>query len=153
MSLISLGNFVIAVFSRIRGNKILERFTVQDCNTPHSCDYRYNDFGNDFYNLHTLIRHYLGDKLEESEFKNEVKRAYCKAMVDIARQIPQIPVLEDIATFEPLIDHLKIATEELNQWLEDDDLAWPFVGLGRFYQGQGLYSVFDIHLGQDGNGK
>jgi len=32
----------IAVFSRIRGNKILERFTVQDCNTPHSCDYRYN---------------------------------------------------------------------------------------------------------------
>jgi hypothetical protein len=34
----------IAVFSRIRGNKILERFTVQDCNTPHSCDYRYNSF-------------------------------------------------------------------------------------------------------------
>jgi len=34
---------VIAVFSRIRGNKILERFTVQDCNTPHSCDYRYNN--------------------------------------------------------------------------------------------------------------
>ena len=32
---------IIAVFSRIRGNKILERFTVQDCNTPHSCDYRY----------------------------------------------------------------------------------------------------------------
>ena len=31
----------IAVFSRIRGNKILERFTVQDCNTPHSRDYRY----------------------------------------------------------------------------------------------------------------
>ena len=33
---------IIAVFSRIRGNKILERFTVQDCNTPHSRDYRYN---------------------------------------------------------------------------------------------------------------
>lgn len=32
---------LIAVFSRIRGNKILERFTVQDCNTPHSRDYRY----------------------------------------------------------------------------------------------------------------
>ena len=35
-------HYVIAVFSRIRGNKILERFTVQDCNTPHSRDYRYN---------------------------------------------------------------------------------------------------------------
>ena len=25
----------------MRGNKILERLTVQDSNTPHSCDYRY----------------------------------------------------------------------------------------------------------------
>ena len=33
---------VIAVFSRMRGNKILERLTVRDSNTPHSCDYRYN---------------------------------------------------------------------------------------------------------------
>ena len=33
----------IAVFSRMRGNRILERLTVQDCNTPHSCDYRYID--------------------------------------------------------------------------------------------------------------
>ena len=39
---------IIAVFSRIRGNKILERFTVQDCNTPHSRDYRYS---NDLLNL------------------------------------------------------------------------------------------------------
>ena len=31
----------IAVFSRMRGNKILERLTVKDSNTPHSCDYRY----------------------------------------------------------------------------------------------------------------
>ena len=35
---------IIAVFSRMRGNKILERFTVQDFNTPHSCDYRYKEF-------------------------------------------------------------------------------------------------------------
>ena len=33
----------IAVFSRVRGNKILERLTVKDSNTPHSCDYRYNN--------------------------------------------------------------------------------------------------------------
>ena len=35
---------IIAVFSRMRGNRILEKLTVQDCNTPHSCDYRYNVF-------------------------------------------------------------------------------------------------------------
>ena len=33
---------IIAVFSRMRGNKILERLTVKDSNTPHPCDYRYN---------------------------------------------------------------------------------------------------------------
>jgi hypothetical protein len=38
---IAISENIIAVFSRIRGNKILERSTVQDCNTPHSCDYRY----------------------------------------------------------------------------------------------------------------
>ena len=32
---------IIAVFSRMRGNKILERLTVKDSNTPHPCDYRY----------------------------------------------------------------------------------------------------------------
>ena len=32
---------IIAVFSRVRGNKILERLTVKDSNTPHSCDYHY----------------------------------------------------------------------------------------------------------------
>jgi len=105
-----------------------------------------NDLGDNFYNLHTLIRHYLRDKLEEYQFKNEAKRAYCKAMADIARRIPQTPVLDDIGNFEPLIDHLKIATEELNQWLEDDNLAWPFIGLGRFYKGQGLYRVHLVSL-------
>ena len=34
----------IALFSRMRGNKILERLTVKDSNTPHPCDYRYKNF-------------------------------------------------------------------------------------------------------------
>ena len=40
--LIIMTEIDIAVFSRMRGNRILERLTAQDCNTPHSCDYRYN---------------------------------------------------------------------------------------------------------------
>jgi hypothetical protein len=35
------GLSIIAVFSRMRGDKILERLTVQDSNTPHSYEYRY----------------------------------------------------------------------------------------------------------------
>jgi tetratricopeptide (TPR) repeat protein len=96
--------------------------------------------GDSRYELHTLIRIYLRDKLEESIFKGRAKKLYCIVMVFIAKKIKQTLTLEDVAKIEPLIDHLKIAAEELYQWLEDEDLIWPFVGLGRFYEGQGLYN-------------
>jgi tetratricopeptide (TPR) repeat protein len=96
--------------------------------------------GDDWYELHTLIRHYLRDKLEASEVKETAKKAYGAVMVKVAKNIDQTLTLEDVAILDPLIDHLKIAVEELNQWLEDEDLIWPFTGLGCFYKGQGLYN-------------
>ena len=96
--------------------------------------------GNGWYELHTLIRHYLRDKLEESAVKETAKKTYCVVMVNVAKNIDQTLTLEDVAILDPLIDHLKIAAEELNQWLEDEDLHWPFIGLGFFYNGQGFYN-------------
>jgi len=99
-----------------------------------------SDLGNDWYELHTLIRHYLREKLEDSEFAEEAKRAYGRVMVSIAQTIKQTLTLEDIANLEPFVEHLKVAvTDGFNQYLTDEDLIWPFVGLGRFYQAQGLY--------------
>jgi tetratricopeptide (TPR) repeat protein len=99
-----------------------------------------NDLGDGWYELHPLIRVYLREKLEESEIKDEAKRAYGQVMVSIAQTIKQTLTLTDIANLEPFIDHLKMAAEELHQWLEDEDLRWPFIGLGRFYEGQGFYN-------------
>ncbi len=99
-----------------------------------------NDLGDGWYKLHPLIRVYLREKLEESEIKDEAKRAYGQVMVSIAQTIKQTLTLTDIANLEPFIDHLKIAAEEFNQWLEDEDLDWPFIGLGFFYRAQGLYN-------------
>ena len=96
--------------------------------------------GNDWYELHTLIRHYLRDKLEASEVMETAKKAYCMVMVKVAKTIEYTLTLEDVARIEPFIDHLKIAAEELYQWLDDDDLLYPFTGLSRFYRGQGLYN-------------
>ena len=96
--------------------------------------------GNGWYELHTLIRQYLRDKLEVSAVKETAKKAYCLVMVKVAKTIDQTLTLEDVARIEPFIDHLKIAAEELNKWLEDEDLGWPFTGLGRFYQSQGFYN-------------
>jgi tetratricopeptide (TPR) repeat protein len=98
------------------------------------------DLGENNYELHTLIRHYLRDKLEASEVMETAKQAYCVVMVNVAKNIKQTLTLEDIAIIEPFIDHLKIAAEELNQWLEDEDLYWPFYGLSTFHRAQGFYN-------------
>ena len=42
--------------------------------------------------------------------------------------------------WSPLVPHVAEAATQWQSALVDDDLIWPFVGLGRFYQGQGLYS-------------
>mgnify|MGYP003335751723 CR=1 FL=1 len=98
-----------------------------------------SDLGNNGYQLHPLIRLYLREKLEASAFKEEAKRAYCRVMVTIAKTIKQTLILKDIANLEPYIEHLKVVAEELNQWLDNEDLIWTFGGLGRFYEAQGLY--------------
>ena len=95
--------------------------------------------GDSWYELHTLIRIYLRDKLEESTFKDRAKKLYCIVMMFLAKQIKQTLTLEDIAKIKPFIDHLKIAAEELNQWLDNQDLISLFHGLSAFYQAQGLY--------------
>ncbi|MFM7811246.1 MAG: tetratricopeptide repeat-containing protein [Acinetobacter junii] len=82
---------------------------------------------------------YLRDKLEASAFKEEAKRAYCQVMVGIAKTIKRTLTLKDIDNLEPDIEHLKVVAEELDQWLDNEDLTRPFTGLGRFYEEQGLY--------------
>ncbi len=98
-----------------------------------------SDLGDNWYELHTLIRYYLREKLEESPLKEEAKRAYGRVMVSIAQTIKQTLTLEDIANLEPYIEHLKVAAEEFHQWLEGEYLTWPFYGLSAFYRAQGLY--------------
>jgi len=72
----------------------------------------------DTYQLHKVIRDLLHAKLEELTTAEELKRGFCQALVTVARDIPSTPTL---------------------QQLSDEDLIWPFVGLGRFYSGQGAY--------------
>ncbi len=102
------------------------------------------DLGNQIYEIHTLIHQYLREKLEASNISTEVKKAYCQLMVSIAKEIPEQPVKTDIEGLTLIIPHLSVAAKELNQWIEDDDLIWPYVGISRFYEGQGFYRT---HLG------
>jgi tetratricopeptide (TPR) repeat protein len=95
--------------------------------------------GNGWYELHTLIRVYLREKLEAEEIKEQAKRAYSRVMVGIAKTIGQTLTLANIANLEPYIEHLKVAADELHEWLGDDNLIIPFMGLACFYNNQIFY--------------
>ncbi len=97
------------------------------------------DLGNQVYEIHTLIHQYLREKLEGSNLVIEVKKAYCQLMASIAKEIPEQPVKTDIEGLTLIISHLTVTAKELNKWIEDEDLTWPYVGISRFYEGQGFY--------------
>ncbi|MEH2166792.1 MAG: tetratricopeptide repeat protein [Nostoc sp.] len=95
------------------------------------------------YQLHPLIREFFKDKLEslKIEVKEEYKHNFCQAIAEVAREIPQRLTIKKISEIELTIPHIKEATEDaLKKYLNDEDIIQPFIGLGRFNEGQGLYS-------------
>ena len=92
--------------------------------------------------LHPLIREFLRGKREESIEVNELKEAFVNATWAVADQIPESPTYQRIQIAAPAIPHVaEIAKDkDLRDLLNDKYLTVPFVGLGRFYKGQGLYA-------------
>ncbi|MBD2487025.1 tetratricopeptide repeat protein [Aulosira sp. FACHB-615] len=95
--------------------------------------------GDGTYQLHPLLREFFQDKLEDLEQKEEFKRSFCGVMVTVAKNIPEIPILEQIKNVAPAVRHLEEVANNLIQYVSDDHLIWPFIGNARFYEGQGLY--------------
>jgi tetratricopeptide (TPR) repeat protein len=93
------------------------------------------------YKIHPLIREFLQAKLAASEQADEFRQAFAAAFVEFAKEIPQSPTREFIQSVKEAIPHLEEVAKNLIDALSNDDLVWPFVGLGRFYEGQGLYAL------------
>ncbi|MEQ9359557.1 tetratricopeptide repeat protein, partial [Coleofasciculus chthonoplastes] len=96
--------------------------------------------GKELYQLHPLIREFLISKWEALGIADKLKRDFCQVMVGEAKGIPETPTLVEIKAVNPVIPHIAEAATSQQDWLMDDDLIVPFVGLGRFYEGQGLYN-------------
>ena len=96
------------------------------------------------YRLDQLIREFFQTKLAQSPEADCYKQRFCKGMVAVAKKIPQTPTRDDITAVTPAIPHLKEAAKVLTDWLRDEDFFWPFVGLGRFYEGQGTYDQAEL---------
>ena len=97
--------------------------------------------GEGYYALHPLTREFLAGKLEECEGAMEWKRGFAKVFVEIAAEIPNNATIKQREGIQMAISHLQAVAENLVDALGDDDLVWPFLGLGRFYEAQGSYSL------------
>ncbi len=92
------------------------------------------------YQLHALIAQYFRVKLEEREQAADLKQKFCQPMIEIAKSIPETPTQQEIQAVAIAIPHLSLVATELTQYIDDENLIWPCEGLGRFYEGQGLYN-------------
>ena len=97
--------------------------------------------GEGTYRLHQLIREFLREKREQSAQANNYKQGFVAAIVTVVQQIPEFPTRQEIKVVAPTMPHVAevVKDKDLRNLLNDEDLAWPFSGLGLFYQGQGLY--------------
>jgi hypothetical protein len=98
----------------------------------------------DFYNIHPLIREFLQAKLATSEQADELKHSFATTFVAIAQEIPDSPTQELIKSVKDAMPHLAELAQNLTDAVSDENLIWPFVGLGRFYEGQGLYALAEL---------
>jgi hypothetical protein len=94
------------------------------------------------YQFHPLVRQFFQAKLALREDGDELKRSFCRGMVEEAKTIPKTPTKEQIEAVALSIPHIAESATALEKWLEDKDLIPSFVGLGVFYYVQGLYLDF-----------
>jgi tetratricopeptide (TPR) repeat protein len=92
------------------------------------------------YQLHPLMQQFLAAKLNERAEAGDLRGAVAAVAAEIAREIPQALTLEDIAKVALAIPHLATVATHQRDALSDDDLSWVFVGIARFYHGQGIYA-------------
>jgi tetratricopeptide (TPR) repeat protein len=97
--------------------------------------------GEGSYQLHQIVQEYFRIKLEQRIDRGQaIKVTFWQVMVGIAKSIDERPTIDQIEQVRESIAHLE---EGVRSWLDsitDENLIWPFVGIGRFYAGQGNYS-------------
>jgi tetratricopeptide (TPR) repeat protein len=93
------------------------------------------------YKIHPLIREFLKAKLAALENTDDFRRNFAAVFIKVAEEIPDRPTLDYIKSVQDAIPHLTEVAQNLTDAVSDEDLIWVFSGLGRFYEGQGLYAI------------
>ena len=91
------------------------------------------------YKLHPLVRLFLRLKSQEKPDQAQHWRTQlATGVAAVTREmIPVNITLEQVVEVRPFIPHLaQIATDD-SALLHDNYLVWPYIGIGRFFEGQG----------------
>jgi tetratricopeptide (TPR) repeat protein len=88
--------------------------------------------------LHALVRKFLHEKAQSPD---SLKQIFANTMLQRAHQAGKDMVLERVAAMRDIVPHIEEVASHYTHLLSDEDLLWPFVGAGRFYNSQGLYSA------------
>ncbi|MBD2479184.1 tetratricopeptide repeat protein [Anabaena sp. FACHB-83] len=109
-----------------------------------------------YYKIHALVRWFLQEQLANAgEMKPILETTFATAMITKAQSLPYSATSKDIERVKDVIPHIEDLGEriiaEVNQAKEqqinspasvpNDVLIWVFVGVARFYAGQGLYQL------------
>jgi len=91
-----------------------------------------------------LLREYFRyqSKQEGDDFIHVLQGGIASSGIAVAKTIPQNPVIADIDRVRLAIPHLELLSQEMLDDIPnpDDNLMWAFLGVARFYGGQGQYN-------------
>nr|WP_277883915.1 tetratricopeptide repeat protein [Nostoc sp. FACHB-888] len=109
-----------------------------------------------YYKIHALVRWFLQAQLAEAgEIQSVLETTFATAMIGFAQILPDSPTSEQIESIRDIVPHLedlgKRIIAEIKEATEaqiislasvpSDEVIWVFVGITRFYEGQGLYKL------------
>ncbi|MDZ8225165.1 tetratricopeptide repeat protein [Nostoc sp. ChiVER01] len=109
-----------------------------------------------YYKIHALVRWFLQEELGNSgETKSVLETTFVTAMIALAQILSDSPTSEQIESIRDMVSHLEDLGKHLIAEIKEakekqiissasvpnDKVIWIFVGIGRFYEGQGLYNL------------
>jgi tetratricopeptide (TPR) repeat protein len=98
--------------------------------------------GQGTYQVHQVVQEFFRATLQEKgESGNTLKSSFCGVIVAQAQTLDETPTLAQIERVRGAIAHLEETVTCWLQVLSEAEMIWPFIGIGRFYAGQGNYGL------------
>jgi tetratricopeptide (TPR) repeat protein len=100
-----------------------------------------NDYGDDTYQLHQLVREFLRSKAVEVDEHNEIRQLVANNLAHRAKDIPEDVTQQTLTDFKSVVPHFEEIARNLTDFINEDLFIHLFQGIGRYYKGKGLFEL------------